>query len=289
MSLRTVVEDDLLRLRRSPLGWGVALAVLAPTAGVGLLVVLFELVDATGQPPAPFDNIMMAVGVLLSFGLPFVAMLGSYSAIVHERESGSIRFLLGFPNSRLDAYAGKYVSRTVLLSVSVLVGFAVLGAVGFGILQEPDAVALLAFLLATVAFALVFVGFGVAISGVANSLIGATAAIIGTYVVFRGGWMILQYGALYLARGGENVARPPYPDWYFFIGRINPINAFVTVLVDVLDRGPQTLARQVLITQPRPEVNTVATDTSFAALALLGWLVVTPLVGYLVFRQRDLL
>jgi len=289
MSLRTVVEDDLLRLRRSPLGWGVALSVLAPTAGVGLLVVLFELVDVTGGPSAPFDNIMMAVGVLLSFAMPFIAMLGSYSAIVHERESGSIRFLLGLPNSRLDAYAGKYASRTVLLSVSVLAGVAVLGAVGFGILQEPDVVELVAFLLATLAFALVFVGFGVAISGSANSLIGATAGIIGTYVVFRGGWMILQYGVLYVARGGENVTVRPLPDWYYFLGRVNPINAYVTILVDVFDRGPRTLARQVLLTQPSPEVNTLATDTVFAAFGLSGWLVVVPLVGYLAFRRRDLL
>jgi ABC-2 type transport system permease protein len=216
-------------------------------------------------------------------------MLGSFSAIVHERESGSIRFLLGLPNSRLDAYAGKYLSRTVLLSASVLAGFAVLGAIGFGILQEPDAVALLGFLLATVAFALVFVGFGVAISGTTNSLIGATAGVVGTYVVFRAGWMILQYAALYVARGGENVSVRPLPDWYYFLGRLNPINAFVTVLVDVFDRGPRTLARQVLITQPSPEVNTVATDSAFAVFALSGWLVVIPVVGYLVFRRRDLL
>lgn len=289
MSLRTVVEDDLLRLRRSPLGWGVALSVLAPTAGVALLLVLFELVDVTGGPAAPFDNIMLVVGVLLSFAMPFVAMLGSYSAIVHERESGSVRFLLGLPNSRLDAYAGKYVSRTVLLVSSVLAGFVVMGAVGFGLLQEPDAVALVLFLLATVVFALVFVGFGIAISGVANSLIGATAGIIGTYVVFRGGWMILQYAALYLVRGGEEVVARPYPDWYYFIGRVNPLNAYLTVLVDIFDRGPQTLVRQVLLTRPAPAVNTIATDTSFAVVALSAWLVVVPLAGFLVFRHRDLL
>ncbi|PSQ33120.1 hypothetical protein BRD11_05710 [Halobacteriales archaeon SW_12_69_24] len=151
MSLRTVVEDDLLRLRRSPLGWGVALTVMAVTAGIGMIVLLFEIIDVSGDP-ASFDNIMMTVGVLLSFLLPFLAMLGSYSAIVHERDSGSIRFLLGLPNSRLDAYAGKYVSRTVLLSGSILAGFVVLGAIGFAILTEPDASGWLLFLLAPAEF-----------------------------------------------------------------------------------------------------------------------------------------
>ena len=158
MSLRTVVEDDLLRLRRSPLGWGVALSVLAPTAGIAAIMVLLELVDVTGGPAAPFDNIMMTVAVLLSFLLPFVAMLGSYSAIVYERESGSVRFLLGLPNSRWDAYAGKYVSRTVLLVVSILAGFLTLALVGFGILTDPSASGLLLFVLATAQVAVEFAG-----------------------------------------------------------------------------------------------------------------------------------
>lgn len=288
MSLRTVVEDDLLRLRRSPLGWGVALSVLAPTAGIAAIMVLLELVDVTGGPAAPFDNIMMTVAVLLSFLLPFVAMLGSYSAIVYERESGSVRFLLGLPNSRWDAYAGKYVSRTVLLVVSILAGFLTLALVGFGILTDPSASGLLLFVLATVAFALVFVGFGIAISGVANSLIGATAGIIATYVVFRGGWMIAQFAGLYVTPPQGEVARP-YPDWFFFLGRVNPLNAYLKVVVEVFDRGPNTLVRQVLLTNPAPEVNTVATGTPYAVLALTGWLVVVPVVGYLLFRRKDLL
>jgi ABC-2 type transport system permease protein len=289
VSLRTVVEDDLLRLRRSPLGWGVALSVLAPTAGIAAVVVLFELVDVTGGPAPPFDNIMMTVGVLLSFLLPFVAMIGSYSAIVYERESGSIRFLLGLPNSRLDAYAGKYVSRTVLLVVSLLAGFVALAVVGFGLLTGPTASGLLLFALATVAFALVFVGFGIAISGVTNSLIGATAGIIGTYVVFRGGWMIVQFAGLYVVRGGEEVSARPYPDWFFFLGRVNPLNAYLKIVVEVFDRGPNTLVRQILLTNPAPEVNTVATGAPYAVLALIGWVVVIPLVGYLLFRRKDLL
>jgi len=288
VSLRTVVEDDLLRLRRSPLGWGVALSVLAPTAGIAAIVVLLELVNVTGGRAAPFDNIMMTVGVLLSFLLPFVAMLGSYSAIVYERESGSVRFLLGLPNSRWDAYAGKYVSRTVLLVVSILAGFLTLALVGFGILTEPSASGLLLFVLATVAFALVFVGFGIAISSVANSLIGATAGIIGTYVVFRGGWMIAQFAGMYITPPQGEVG-PPYPDWFFFLGRANPLNAYLKVVVEVFDRGPNTLVRQVLLTNPAPEVNTVATGTPYAVLALTGWLVVVPVVGYLLFRRKDLL
>jgi len=288
VSLRTVVEDDLLRLRRSPLGWGVALSVLAPTAGIAAIVVLLELVNVTGGQAAPFDNIMMTVGVLLSFLLPFVAMLGSYSAIVYERESGSVRFLLGLPNSRWDAYAGKYVSRTVLLVVSILAGFLTLALVGFGILTEPSVSGLLLFVLATVAFALVFVGFGIAISSVANSLIGATAGIIGTYVVFRGGWMIAQFAGMYITPPRGEVG-PPYPDWFFFLGRANPLNAYLKVVVEVFDRGPNTLVRQVLLTNPAPEVNTVATGTPYAVLALVGWLVVVPLVGYLLFRRKDLL
>ena len=121
---------------------------------------------------------MLLVGSLLSLILPFIAMLGSYGAIIQERETGSIRFLLGLPNSRLEAYVGKYLSRSVLLVASTLVGFVVVAAVGFGILREPDALAFVVFVLLTLGFGVVFVGIGIAASAVFDSETQVTTAII---------------------------------------------------------------------------------------------------------------
>lgn len=53
-------------------------------------------------------------------------MLG-YRAIVGERESGSLKFLLGLPHTRRDVILGKLIGRVSTVTVAVLVGFAIVG------------------------------------------------------------------------------------------------------------------------------------------------------------------
>lgn len=285
MSWETVLRDDLLGMRRSRLGWGVGAAVFVFTGAVGVLLVL----QSVAQPPeaeAPmFDPVMLADGAVLALVVPFVAMLGSYSAIVHERERGSVRFLLGLPNSRLDAYAGKYLSRTVVYVLATVVGFAVLGALAAVLLREPAPVEFLLFVGLTLLYGLVFVGFGLAASAVLDTETSVTAGIISVYVVFRGGWMLLQWGALRLTQPRTEAFRQPYPDWYFFLGRANPMNAYAK-LVDTLFNEGRPIP---LITGPEPSVNTVATGEGYAVAVLVVWAVVVPVLGYLRFRNRDVL
>ncbi|QLH82746.1 ABC transporter permease [Halosimplex pelagicum] len=285
MSWRTVMSDDLLGVRRSRLGQGVAATMFAFTAGIAILVALAHVSSPGGQAPT-FDTVMLLVGSLLSVILPFIAMLGSYGAIIQERESGSVRFLLGLPNSRFDAYLGKYCSRSLLLSAATAVGLLVVGAVGFGILREPDAVAFLLFVVATLAFGLLFVGVGLALSAVLDSETQVTTGIISTYVLFRGLWPVMQWGGLYLTRPDGELGIRPYPEWYFYLGRLDPLNAYVK-LVNVLFNGDQF---HPLITNPQAaEVDYLAVSEWYAVAALAVWLVVVPVVGYLLFVNKDVL
>ena len=285
MSWKTVMADDLLGVRRSRLGQGVAATTFLFTAGIALLVALTRLTSPNGEAP-PFDTVVLLVGSVLSVILPFIAMLGSYGAIVQEREHGSVRFLLGLPNSRLDAYAGKYLSRSLLLSAATAAGLLVVAAVGFWILREPDAVAFLLFVVATLAFGLVFVGVGLALSAVLDSETQASTGMISTYVLFRGVWPVAQWGGLYLTRSDVQQGRRPYPEWYFYVGRLDPMNAYVKVL-NVLFNGDRFTP---LITNPQGvELDYLAVSTHYSVAALALWLVAVPLVGYLVFRDKDVL
>lgn len=285
MSWRTVFADDQLQIRRSRLGWGVGIAVFVLTGGIGVLLALQEIGRPPEVDPSPFDGTMLLVGAILAFVLPFIAMLASYSAIIVERESGSVRFLLGLPNSRLDAYAGKYCSRSAVFALATLVGFGVLAAVAFVLLSEPSPVAYLLFLGATLLYGLVFVGLGLAASAVLDSETAVTAGIISIYVAFRGGWMALQYGALRATTGpGESIQRP-YPDWYFFLGRANPMNAYAKLVDTLFNEGDPI----PLITTPSPPVDTVATGEAYALAVLVVWAVVVPVLGYLRFRDKDVL
>lgn len=44
----------------------------------------------------------------------------TYGAILHERNSGSIRFLLGLPNSRRDIVVGKFLGRSGTVAVPLV-------------------------------------------------------------------------------------------------------------------------------------------------------------------------
>jgi len=285
MTWKTVMRDDLLGVRRSRLGQGVAATVFAFTAGVAILVALAQFTPPSGEAP-PFDTIMLLVGSILSVILPFIAMLGSYGAIIQERESGSIRFLLGLPNSRLDAYLGKYCSRSLLLVAATLLGFLVVAAVGFGVLREPEPLAFLLFVVATLAFGLLFVGVGLALSAVLDSETQVTTGIISTYVLLRGGWPVAQWGGLWLTRPESEQALRPYPEWYFYLGRLDPLNAYVKT-VNVLFNGDQF---NPLITNPQgAEIAYLAVSEWYAVAALAVWVVIVPVVGYLLFRDKDVL
>jgi len=284
MSWQTVFRDDLVGMRRSRLGWGVAAVVFVFTGGIGVLVALMELGDPTGNSQ-DFESVLFAVGVLLSFLVPFVGMLASYSAIVSERQSGSVRFLLGLPNSRLDAYAGKYASRAAVFVLPTAVGLGTLCFLGLLVLEEPALGDFVMFLGVTVLYGLTFVGIGLALSSVLDSETGVTAGLVSVYVVFRGGWMLLQWGLLRVTQPEGQRFRPPNPDWYYVLGRANPMNAYVKLVDSLFNEGNPV----PLISSPAPGTETVATGNAFALAVLVVWAAVVPVLGYLRFRDMDVL
>lgn len=284
MSWQTVFEGDMLSVRRSRLGLGVSAAVIALTAGMAVLLGLVAGTDPSGNAGIVFGDLLMTVAFVGSLFLPFVAMLASYSAIVHEREHGSIRFLLGLPNSRAEAYVGKLLSRSVLFTLPCLAGLALVGLVGFALLPEGDVAKFGAISVLVLVYGLVFIGFGLSLSGILGNETSATTGIISVWLLFRLGWPGIQYGALRLIEGQQ--FSQPYPEWYFWLGRVNPMNAFMKLVYTALNTPP---GGRPLITNPHPSVSTVATSDWFAAVVLVGWLGIAPLIGFLKFRDADLL
>lgn len=64
-------------------------------------------------------NSMRQPTVLL---IPLVGLALAYDTIAGERESGTLRLLIGLPNSRAEVVFGKFVGRTGVIAVSILVG-----------------------------------------------------------------------------------------------------------------------------------------------------------------------
>lgn len=238
---------------------------------------LSEPQSVGGQPD--MELAIVAVGSALSVLLPLVCLVGSYAALVGERETGSVRFLLGLPNSRDEAYVGKYLSRSAVVVVPTVVCLALTGVIVALTFENGSFLGMVGLTLVSIPYALLFVGIGLTASAYADTSNRSVAVVIAAFTVLRAGWPALQF---LLMSGVEDPY--PRPEWYFWVGRLNPINAYVklTTLFGDVQYHP-------VITTPADSVSTVATSHWFAAVVLLGWTILTPLAGLVYFRNRDLL
>jgi ABC-type transport system involved in multi-copper enzyme maturation, permease component len=233
---------------------------------------------------------VVSVGSALSFLLPLVALVGSYAALVGERETGSVRFLLGLPNSRVDAYAGKYLSRSAVVLVPLAVGLALTAVVVGLTFANGSVLGILGLTAVSIPYALLFVGIGLSASAYADTSNRSVAVVIAAFVVFRVGWPAIQLLGL------QGMEEPyPRPEWFFWVGRLNPINAYVklTTLFAEFEYGHPLVSTPGGRFGPLPAgetaVNTIATSHWFAAVVLLAWTLLAPIAGLLYFRDRDIL
>lgn len=277
MTWGDVLRRDLTSTYRSRTVPIVAFLHLAVTV---LAVTLLTYTSRPGYPPSMRDGVFI-VGSGMALLVPLVALVGTYGAIVNERTTGSIRFLLGLPNSRADAYLGKYLSRSLVVVGPLAVGSALAALVVDATFADGSVVEFLLLGGLAAVYGLVFVGIGLAVSGAASTDNRAIAGAVGVYAVLRGGWPAAQRLGLDLVGAA---AYAPYPEWYFWVGRANPMNAFVkltTVTADFEYGHP-------FVTTPR-EVTGFAVSNEYAAVVLLAWAVLPPLVGYASFKGTDLL
>lgn len=222
---------------------------------------------------------VMVVGTGLSLVVPLVALLGSYAALVGERETGSIRFLLGLPNSRDDAYLGKFASRAVTVLAPLVVGIGLAAAVVALTFEDGSFLRVLGLAVVSTPYAILFVGIGLSASAYAETSNRAVAVVIAVFVLFRAGWSAFE-GLLFRWAGEPH----PLPAWFFWVDRVNPINAYLSLTAWFVEGSGHPL-----VPGSTEGIAPVATSDAFAAVVLVGWTVVAPIAGLLCFRRRDLL
>jgi ABC-2 type transport system permease protein len=293
MTWRHVWRRDLLSSYRSRMVPAVAALLVLATAGV---VLAMYALDNTGPPPDQ-QTAVFTVSAIAHVLVPLAGLLASYSSLVGERESGSVRFLLGLPNSRLDAYGGKFASRLTAVAGPLAVGLLVV-TVAVGALFENGAyLDMLGLTAVTLLLAVLFVAMGLALSSAASTATRAVVGAVGIFAVFRGGWPALQAVLLNVT---EAERFPFPPEWYFWLGRVNPLNAYVKLTAAYGDFGAR--GHPLLTTAVETDYNPAADETvveagvdsfavtpEFAAVVLLAWTVVVPLLGYAAWRGQDLL
>ena len=205
-------------------------------------------------------------------GLGPLAALGfSYDSIAGPRESGSLRVMLSYPYTRRDLVLGTLTGRVLVLGLTVVVGL-VAGALStlvFGGTLTADLlpIALLSLLLTTTTVAIA-VGISASVSTSARAAITA----FGAYLLFSGFWSLVPSGIRYLLNGLSFPQGPP-PEWTFVWNQLNPLNAFRTATAAIVDT---------------PISSAFYHGAAFALAVLVGWFVLSTVVGVLRFERTDL-
>ena len=189
MSVLNVLRKDFKDVRRAKLVWAPA-----------LLYTLFMLLFFWGQSQGPEPDFYQVLWGLAGIGgamlVPLIALVAAYLSIAGERESGSIKFLLGLPNSRTDVVFGKLLSRSAVVAAGLLLSFVV--GVGVAAVLVPDMTFeygdYATFVAVTVLYALAYVAVAVAISASTSSRSRAMGSAIGFFFVFNLVWNFLPVG-----------------------------------------------------------------------------------------------
>lgn len=277
-----IAGKDVDDARRSRTLWTI-------TGAYALLIALVVVVPGVFSDDFPAALSVWLISTPAGWIVSLLALVASYLAIAGERESGTIRLLLGLPPTRRDVVLGKLVGRLAVVLSAVLAAFltgGILMLVVYGDLPVGPYVTL-TFL--TCLLAASFVGIAVGFSAAASSRSGAMSMAIGLYLLLAVLWdMFVQ-------------ALPIAVDWIFSVDLSSEVVSFVRVL------SPTSAYGRLVQTLVNPDLMAgVVGDTGFdisttEALSapvylqdpaivgiMLAWVVVPVLLGYLRFETTDL-
>jgi ABC-type transport system involved in multi-copper enzyme maturation permease subunit len=284
---------------------------LVRSKGVWIMGLLITVATVFSMNPGParVQNALGSEVVLGAFQRPvgvFVALtavLLAYESVAGERKSGSVKFAVGLPQTRLDVLVGKIVGQTVALCVPLVGAFVVGGVVGVLRVGFVSPLLFLGFVCVSVLYTLANVSLATAISASVARPVSASAGTFGYFLVVLVGWEQIR-NRLYLLVTGEsiNIFAPPASEWLFLFDRISPISSYYLLTNAVLGVGNSADGYVGVVSQFQSGVTTnalvyelVFTDpapyflTPAFGLVILGiWIVVPTALGYSSFRDADL-
>jgi ABC-2 type transport system permease protein len=260
-----VAQKDFADAVRSKMFWALSgLMILFATIGL-------YIPEAAGSDATVSDGIGALSGVMALF-IPIVAIVVGYMSIVGERETGSVRMLLGLPLKRWEVLVGKLVGRAAVMIVPVLIGFAVAVPFALAVYGELPGTEYAEFVTAVVLVGATFVAIAVGISGSVNSRGKALALVVGLYAMLQFFWSLIPLGLYYLANGG--LPEDSAPTWVEALNQVPPARA--------ARNASEGLWNGISTSEP------LVLQEWFSALLLLVWIGVPLLIGYLRFERADI-
>ncbi len=223
---------------------------------------------------------LLSISVLL---IPLIAIMLGFSTIAGEAEKGALYVVLSYPVRRVEVLLGKFLGLGSVLAVTPLIGFGLGGIVIAATVGAEEGLAYLAFITLTIILGLVYLSVVIFISALCKTRV---RAIAGGVVLFF--WAMI-YGlilmSVYIASGGS------YEDFFTGTGLSNlPDWFWASIVFSPGDLNQMTVMRAFDINQAfgfqieAPDWMSM----SFLLTVQMIWILVPLILGYFVFKRRDI-
>ncbi|GAA0206122.1 ABC transporter permease subunit [Halobaculum roseum] len=278
MSLQAVVRKDFTDSIRS---FTLASTTLLFVCFAAFLAAIQWVPDLYGSSTATTSTLALLNSMRQPtvFMIPLIGLLIAYDTLAGEREDGSLRLLLGLPNARHNAVLGKFIGRTGVIAVAIGVAYAVAGAIALATYESFDVRVFALYTVLTVGYGAVYVALATGFSAAMDSRLRALSGAGGLYALFILGWDVLLL-ALQLAIYGNEIPEAGLPDWFKFIGLVNPSTAFMHAVRTVIPEY------EALTFYPQGSAWYLGDWMGFVVLA--AWAVVPLALGLWRFERADI-
>ncbi|WP_327051244.1 ABC transporter permease [Halomicrococcus gelatinilyticus] len=210
--------------------------------------------------------------------VPMIALGIGYDVIAGERENGSLKLMLGLPNSRRDVVFGKFLGRTAVVGVAILVSYVTVGIIALLTYDSFDATMFGLYTLLTICYGAVYIAISIGVSAGTRSRARALGGVVAIYSLIMLLWDALLYGLQLVVYGPE----PPaggLPAWVQLVGLLNPSTAFMFAARAVIPEYYE------LTVYPESDAFYLQDWVGFVVLGL--WAVVPLALGYWRFETTD--
>jgi Cu-processing system permease protein len=219
---------------------------------------------------------------LVQFLISIIGLILGYAAIVGEIERGSMSSLLTLPTTRNEILFGKFLGLGSVLTFTIVVGFGIAGIV-IGInVPNVDYFEYLIFIIASILMGLVFLSLGLFLSCLFKRRSTAMGGAIFLWFLFSIIWRFIAAAVLIFTTTSEEIGSFSLPDWYFGLQIFNPLDAY-SALVSLNIGSIMTLQQ---------EIGDIIFPSFYTSevmfLILIIWLVVSFLLAFWRFKQRDI-
>lgn len=296
MTWQAVAHKDFQDALRSKWLWALSALFVLIFALPPFLMFYLEMGTAPQQGQSgSTDMFIFLMKQGTSILIPLIAIVIAYASITQERESGSLKLLLSLPHSREDVVFGKVVGRAGVLTLSIIIGFAVAFVLLLFTSLELKMMNFLLFAALTVILGLVFVGFSVGVSAASSTGRRAMVAATSTFIFLVVLWNSFANQTVNMLNKYVGLSDQARIQTLLFVKLLNPMQSYKTLIDAFLMESALRSRIFMFSVFKRQAIASTLGDSlplylsnAFVIVYLLAWLFVPVAVGYLVFRDADL-